>query len=290
MSNSTKGLSWGVERRLQFIEFQLYWEGGINRADITEHFGVSVPQASKDLTLYQECAPGNMNYDKSLKRYLATGKFRPKFIIPDTDTYLSQLRLIAERVTSAEETWVSHVPQMDCLPIPNRRVEPQVMRALLAAIRDQRALEIQHRSMNPNRPGPVWREISPHAFANDGLRWHVRAYCHIDGRFKDFLLSRCLDARITGPAVAFSEHDRLWNETIDIVLTPNPSLSSTQRETIAADYSMDNHTLTLPIRKALIFYFLKRLRIAAGEPPANPVETPIVVANLADLDAALTQP
>src|SRR5688572_15244984 len=37
--------SWGVERRLEFIEFRLFWEGGVNRADIVRAFDVSVPQA-----------------------------------------------------------------------------------------------------------------------------------------------------------------------------------------------------------------------------------------------------
>ena len=46
-------MRWGVEKRLEFIEFRLFWEGGINRADIIERFGVSVPQASKDLSLYE---------------------------------------------------------------------------------------------------------------------------------------------------------------------------------------------------------------------------------------------
>ena len=69
-------LKWGVERRLEFIEFRLFWEGSINRADIVEYFGVSVPQASKDLTLYQERAPGNMEYDTRGKRYVAADKVR----------------------------------------------------------------------------------------------------------------------------------------------------------------------------------------------------------------------
>jgi hypothetical protein len=56
LDKESAGLRWGVERRLEFIEFRLYWEGGINRSDIREFFGVSVPQASKDLSLYQEMA------------------------------------------------------------------------------------------------------------------------------------------------------------------------------------------------------------------------------------------
>ena len=61
-------MRWGVEQRLEFIEFRLFWEGSINRADIVDFFGVSVPQASKDLTLYQERAPGNLEYDTRGKR------------------------------------------------------------------------------------------------------------------------------------------------------------------------------------------------------------------------------
>ena len=54
---SAEKIRWGAERRLEFIEFRLYWEGGIRRADITEKFGVSVPQASADIGAYQLTAP-----------------------------------------------------------------------------------------------------------------------------------------------------------------------------------------------------------------------------------------
>ena len=68
MKVTAAALKWGVERRLEFVEFRLFWEGSINRADLVEFFGVSVPQASKDLALYQERAPGNMDYDTREKR------------------------------------------------------------------------------------------------------------------------------------------------------------------------------------------------------------------------------
>ena len=75
-------MRWGVEQRIEFIEFRLFWEGSINRADIVEYFGVSVPQASKDLTLYQERAPGNMEYDTRGKRYVAAEEVRAAFSRP----------------------------------------------------------------------------------------------------------------------------------------------------------------------------------------------------------------
>jgi hypothetical protein len=86
-----------------------------------------------------------------------------------------------------DETWLSDVPETDAMPIPHRRVEVDVLRGMLTAVRKYRAIEVLYQSMNPTRPAPTWRWITPHAFGNDGMRWHVRAYCHIDAKFKDFL-------------------------------------------------------------------------------------------------------
>jgi hypothetical protein len=73
----------GVKERLEFIDFRLFWEGRINRADIMERFGISMPQASKDLSLYESIVPGNLSYDVSAKRYLASSRFTPHFIEPN---------------------------------------------------------------------------------------------------------------------------------------------------------------------------------------------------------------
>jgi predicted DNA-binding transcriptional regulator YafY len=39
--------------------------------------------------------------------------------------------------------------------------------------------------------------LTPHAFGYDGFRWHTRAFCHTDRKFKDFLLPRILESRAT---------------------------------------------------------------------------------------------
>ncbi|WP_306168650.1 YafY family protein [Halomonas sp. MMSF_3323] len=289
MSEGSSGLRWGVERRLRFIEFRLYWEGGINRGDIIGFFGVSVPQASKDLSQYQELAPGNMAYDKSEKRYFAAETFQPRFLTPQPDQYLSQLRQIAEKDKTVEETWLSNLPNVDCLPIPHRRIDPEVLRTILSAVRNRSAIEIHYQSMNPNRPDPVWREISPHALASDGFRWHVRAYCHIDRKFKDFLLSRCLDCRPAGKAKAAARDDQMWHTIFTVQLMPNPALSKSQQAIIASDYAMDNHVIDIPIRKSFLYYFKKRLRLDIADKVDNPEEIPVVVANSTEFEKALQE-
>ena len=75
-------MPWSVERRLEFIDFRLYWEGRINRIDLKNFFGISIPQASADLRKYQELAPKNIDYDKKNKHYFATEKFGTLVYIP----------------------------------------------------------------------------------------------------------------------------------------------------------------------------------------------------------------
>jgi predicted DNA-binding transcriptional regulator YafY len=282
-------MRWGVEKRLEFIEFRLYWEGEINRADIIDYFGVSVPQASKDLSLYQMKAPRNLIYDKRRKRYFATPKFKPVFLKPEADHYLSQLRSLLDQVASPEDAWLHDIPDTDAMPVPYRRVDGTVLRSLLDAIRRGRAVEILYQSMNALRPEPIWRWITPHAFGHDGLRWHVRAYCHIDGKFKDFLLSRCMDARGEGDPGAASKGDTLWNEKIEVVLSPNPALTKNQQAIVAQDYNMHNGHVSVSVRKALLYYFQKRLRLDTAGALDGPHETPVVITNREEFAKAIAE-
>lgn len=287
MESKSSELRWGVEQRLEFIEFRLFWEGGINRADITKIFGVSVPQASKDLSQYQEIAPDNIRYDRSLKRYFAAHGFRPRFLKPNADRYLSQLTVAADPSFRGEHNWLTNPPNVDSMPIPQRRVDVGVLRAILAAIREPGSIEILYQSMNEARPDPMWRRITPHAFGTDGLRWHVRAFCHIDQKFKDFLLSRCLEARDLGSPSALAEDDTQWKNFFDVVLSPHPKIGDNQREVIAHDYGMKNGIVVISVRQALLYYFQKRLRLDVAGLLDNPSETPVVVSNRAEFDAAL---
>lgn len=278
---------WGVEQRLEFIEFRLFWEGGINRADITNFFGVSVPQASKDLSQYQEIAPDNVRYDRSEKRYFAAEGFRPRFLRPDADRYLAQLTFAADPSFRDEHNWLTNPPSVDSMPIPHRRVDVGVLRAILAAIREPASIEVLYQSMNEVRPDPLWRRITPHAFGTDGLRWHVRAFCHIDNKFKDFLFSRCLDTQNLGEAGARADEDAQWENFFDVILSPNPKIGENQRKVIAYDYGMTDSSIVIPVRQALLYYFQKRLRLDVADVLDNPHETPVVVSNRAEFDAAL---
>jgi predicted DNA-binding transcriptional regulator YafY len=284
-----KEFRWGIERRLEFVEFRLFWEGGVNRSDIVEEFGVSVPQASKDLSLYQEQAPDNIRYDRSQKRYFASEAFEPKFIELDAAAYLERLTPSTHLTSGGTDKLGAGLLSADKLPIPQRQIRPDVLRSLLACARGSRSIEILYQSMSATRPEPLWRRISPHAFGSDGLRWHVRAYCHIDEKFKDFILSRCLDSRAPGPAGSAAPEDRFWNNRFLVQLTPNPRLNKSQKEIVAQDFVMKKGRVTVPVRRALLYYFSKRLRLDVADHFDNPSEAPVVVKNRDEFDKALSE-
>ena len=289
METPSGKLRWGTEQRLEFIEFRLFWDGSVNRSDIAERFGVSAPQASSDLAQYRERAPENMEYDASAKRFLPTRTFKPRLMKPNAERYLAQLKALNEDVIGTLDTWISELPDVGVLPIPARRVEASTLRKFLAIVRDRRSISIEYQSLNDLRPDPIWREITPHAFGSDGLRWHLRAFCHIERVFKDFIVSRCLKIGKTGEPLANAEQDIDWSTYFNVILIPNPRLSPAQQTTIERDYGMKDGKSELRVRRALLYYLDKRLRLDVAEKQDRPKETPIVVANRKEYDAVLKQ-
>ena len=287
MAESLTTLKWGVERRLEFIEFRLFWEGGVNRSDIINTFDVSVPQASKDLTLYQERAPNNAVYDKSAKRYVASDQFEPHFLKPDPDGYLSRLRSVAEGLIDLSESWITQVPDTDIALTPRRDIDDGVLRTVLGAVRDHRSVDIHYQSMSKDRPDPIWRRITPHAFGYDGFRWHVRAYCHVTDKFKDFLLPRILGIGALGEGGSDALNDALWQERFGVEIGPHPELTPSQKAVIAKDYGMEGGSAVLTVRYAMLFYVLKRLSLLGDAAKLPARSQHIVVTNQDDTAAAL---
>jgi len=276
-------LRWGVERRLEFIEFRLFWEGHVNRGDLMGAFGVSVNQASTDLNRYIGMAAENIAYDKSARTYIRGPKFIPLFLRPDASRYLSQLRSVADGILDRGDAWIGQLPSYDAAPTPVRGVDADILRSVIGAIRRSDAIEVKYQSLS--RPEPRWRWIAPHAIGFDGFRWHARAFCLTDQTFKDFLLSRIIEIRSHKPSEVSAEGDTDWNELVVLEIGPHPELSETQQKVIALDYGMRHGRARISVRKALLYYALKRLGLDTDPAARRPQDQQIVLLNGIELDA-----
>ena len=276
-------LRWGIERRLEFIEFRLFWEGHVNRGDLMGAFGVSVNQASTDLNRYIGMASDNIAYDKSARTYIRGPKFTPLFLKPDAGRYLSQLRSVADGILGRADAWIGQLPLYDAAPTPVRGVNAETLRSVIAAIHRSEAMEVKYQSLS--RPEPRWRWIAPHAIGFDGFRWHTRAFCLIDQNFKDFLLSRIIETRGTKQSEIGADGDREWNESVVLEIGPHPDLSETQQKVIALDYGMRGGRAHISVRKALLYYALKRLGLDTDPAARLPKDQQIVLLNGQELGA-----
>jgi hypothetical protein len=283
LENNSGELRWGVEQRLEFIEFRLFWEGHVNRSDVMEQFGLSVNQASSDLNRYIGLAPHNMDYDRSLRTYVRQPGFKPVFEKLDAGRYLAQLRSVADGILDQDDCWIAGLPDYDSPPTPARGVDPSTLRSVVDAIRRSLAIEVQYQSLS--NPEPRWRWIAPHAIAFDGFRWHARAFCLSDEVFKDFLLSRILDIRGSRESDTPAENDFDWHTDVTLEVGPHPDLSEAQSKVIALDYGMQGGRAEIKVRRALLYYALRRLGLDTDPAARKPQDQQIVLLNRGGIDA-----
>lgn len=285
MAKQPSKTRWSTERRLEFIEFRLYWEGRVNRSDLVDFFGISVPQASSDLTHYQGAAEGNIVYDKTAKTYVAASKFKPVFFDPSADRYLAELRLLNAGLLSDDETWVSRPPGHAIVPTLRRRLDPRILRNFLDAIRTRSSVEVNYQSFS--RPEPAWRRISPHALAFDGFRWHTRAWCYTREAFLDFVIGRVLAVRSPKPDGIDSGLDIGWYREITLRIGPHPKLKDGWRRATELDYGMVDGVLEVTTKACLVQYFALRFGLDRDSEKLPPTKQQIVLLNRDEIEPAL---
>lgn len=257
----TKSVSWGLERRLQFIDFRLRWEGRLNRNDLAEHFGLSIPQVSLDIAKYTELAPGNLIYDRSSKTYVIGANFKPLYQRSSARTFLAELLATKSGLIELATSFVGTSIEADWAPTPLRTLNDGIVEMIVRAIRGKLAVNVSYQSMSSvDAPD---RMLSPHALGYDGFRWHVRAYCHKRERFSDFVLARILNTGEAGPSTVDARLDTQWQTILQLVLVPHPDLPLAKRRVIELDYGMQGGQAELPCRQAFLYYTMRRLGLHA---------------------------
>lgn len=275
-------IRWGLARRFEFIEWQAYWVGRVNRRDIEDRFGVSTPQASVDLRSYQEAAPGNIEYNATEKAYMPTGTFAPKYSRLSAERYLLQLGALGNGAISRADTWFGRVPPADVIPPLERSVEPQTLRAILRAIEGSKEIEVVYQSLT----SVGRRTIAPHSLAFDGHRWHARAWSIERREFRDFVLSRMQDVSETQDSHADPADDVEWNTYIELKVVAHPALSETQKSVVERDFGMMGGLLAIKTRAALAFYVIKRLNLDLDQADIPPERKQIFLDNRAEVEEA----
>ncbi len=273
---------WDLALRYRLIETIVWWEGRLTTGHLMQSFGISRQQASKDINTYiTEHASRNLTYDKQLKGYVPSKTFNPRFIDLSASAYLDLLAQNNERAPHIEGLKLAYAHTL-VLQVPDRSIQPEILRPLLKACRDKLRLEIEYVSLA--NPEPEVRVIEPHTLVHTGMRWHVRAYCEKNAAYRDFVLSRIrgtpelLESNGNG-----AEDDEVWNSEIAVILQPDPRLDDAQKAIIQRDYGMVDGRLEIPTRQALVKYVLQRYQIDPKNLDPKAEAQQVVIGNLSEL-------
>jgi predicted DNA-binding transcriptional regulator YafY len=262
----------GQAERFTYIETRIYWTGQFKRRYLAERFGTSPAQQSKDMVLYQELAPGNIEYDKKTWVYRILPTFKPVFTNPTPDSLLGLIL--------SDKDSLGLQAEVALLPRPTRSAPPEIVREILLAVQFGQSLHIRYQSMT--KPGPEERWITPHSVGHDGCRFHARALCHKDLRYKDFVLGRILGIIGHGEAMGDPSTDHDWHETVGLKLGPHPGLLEGPRAVVEADYGMVNGEVGWVVKKTMVKYVLTSLHLR--EELEKPEHQQVVLMNKSEIE------
>lgn len=279
---SIEQVRWDLALRYRLIETVAWWEGRLTTGHLIQSFGISRQQASKDINTYiNEHAPRNLTYDKQLKGYVPSKLFKPRFIDDSASAYLHLLYQNNERAPHIEGLALAYA-HTKVLEVPDRSIRPQILRPLLKACREGLRLETEYVSLA--NPEPEIRLIAPHTLVYTGMRWHVRAYCEKNRKYRDFVLSRLRgEPELLDKSENLIDEDTVWETPVDLIIAPDQRLSPTQRTIIETDFGMVDGQLVIPSRQALVKYVLQRYQIDPKNLDPKPEAQQIVVKNLQEL-------
>ena len=151
-------------------------------------------------------------------------------------------------------------PSSHCIDA-TRLIHPNsnTIATLMRAISNQRAISCDYVSLSS---GEGKREIIPHSIANNGQRWHVRAFDKKTNEFRDFVCTRLQNMTEIKKPIATaqsSEYDQAWHHIIDIKLGVHPSIK--HPKAIELDFDMDDGYLCLEVREALLGYLMRQWNV-----------------------------
>ena len=246
------------KERLSHIDFKVCFLGTIGRNDLVGRFGIKEAAATRDITLYKELAPQNLEYDTKAKVYTRSKDFEPLFDYSPTQALAALAHGFGDDFVGTHKGFIA------CeMPAQLNKPSLSTLSVLTRAIHQKKVVKITYRSLSSGR---TTREIVPFVLVDNGLRWHVRAYDRRQSRFSDFVITRIADPVIIDSIVEeheTRESDNQWNRIVDLEIVPHPRLK--YAKTIETDYAMENGVLNVDVRAAVAGYVLRRWNVDCTE-------------------------
>lgn len=246
-------ISQSQQDRLRHIELRLRFLGEVRRPEVMHRFGIQSAAASRDLAVYRELAPTNIEFDSRSKGYLLGSGFSPLFTTSADQVMAWLSEQLGDTIAPTLESL------LPCLMSSRLSVpDLDVLACITRAIHLKQVLDIRYFSISS---GQAQRQIIPLALLDTGLRWHVRAFDRKSSQFRDFVLTRIQEPKVARDSAPQRhetlEHDAQWARIVELDLVPHPD--QPYPEVTRMDYGIpDSGALQLKLRAAIAGYVLRK--------------------------------
>lgn len=251
-----KELNFAQKQRLIYIDFKLYFTGVMTRSEIVAHFDLGMAAATRDIKLYKDFAPDNLEYDNVDKKYYSTSNFKPLFKHDAKRTLVK----LANQINDGFDSIAFPIESPSPLNVPNIDITAKLSQAVI----NHKAINISYTSLSS---GLTQRELMPHSIVDNGLRWHLRAYDRTSSSFRDFVLTRITKVALLKSPTALYEgrlEDHQWMRMVPLQLVPHPK-NIKHPSAIEMDFGMVDGVLNINVRAALAGYLLRRWNVDCSE-------------------------
>jgi WYL domain len=246
--------------RYAYVETQLYWGDGLTARELAQAFAITRQAAQAVIDRYRHRHPGQMQFDPARKRQVATKNFRPSYIGAEALPFLDYLRgqgLASYYLVTPD--W-SPIGVVDVDRWLRPRLSVDVLRVVLAALRRQQVIAIDYRARDAPRGATPTPLISPNQLIFADNRYHLRAYCHDNKHYFDFVLTRIVHAEVAKEEWVSSHYDDNWNHIVLLRFSPHPDLPEPARIALLQNYESGLPGVReIACRQALAFYIKRRL-------------------------------
>lgn len=238
--------------RLAFAELRGRFIGEIRRQDLVARFSIQSAAATRDLALYKNLAPGNIDYDPKGEAYVLGADFQPVFDFPPE-------RVLSWLTQGFGDGEPNHIKAWMACERPSRLTYPamDILASVTRAIHQECPLGIEYHSISSGR---TERAIVPFALTDNGLRWYVRAFDRKSHEFRGFVIIRIKrPVMLKGqPVMAHERSDQDIQRTriLELELIPHPD--QLRPEITEMDYSMQGDVLRMKLRAATAGHILRQ--------------------------------
>ncbi len=247
-------LTQAQRERLAHIEFTLMFKGEAGRQYLTERFNVAPSVVTQDFARYRELAPDNVVYDEKKRLHIKSSEFSPIF-------QYDVIRTLSTLSQGFGDGFLGKTKVPTACEAPYHLNKPDLVTiaTISEAIHKKLAVKIDYISLSS---GLSQRVIVPHTLIDNGLRWHIRAFDHKSGEFRDFVLTRIKKISLldntqyeVNEDSETVQYDKQWNRIVELEFIPHPTVP--HPEAIELDYGMASGQFKVELRAVFVGYLLR---------------------------------